>query len=178
MSGRRSKRRRRQARARRMVRARCRRLLERGPWWGLFNDPVLADLAGRVEVSNQKSPRVAAYSQARALVPNSAPSLFPRRHTRCQRQPHLRGGNTHGSSYRSTSAPAGSRRCGAGCGAGSGCARRVSRRAWRPAAAKLASQGELGTTTSTCASSMRSTRCWRRTIEGYARTLKIAQEPL
>jgi outer membrane protein TolC len=28
-------------------------MLERGPWWSLFRDPLLDDLAGRVEVSNQ-----------------------------------------------------------------------------------------------------------------------------
>ncbi|MEO6017158.1 MAG: RND transporter, partial [Polaromonas sp.] len=43
--------------------------LERGPWWQLFNDPVLNDLAGRVEVSNQNvAAAVASYAQARALV--------------------------------------------------------------------------------------------------------------
>ena len=53
-------------------------LLERGPWWALFNDPVLADLAGRVEVSNQNvAAAVAAYSQARALVAQQRASLFP-----------------------------------------------------------------------------------------------------
>ena len=31
--------------------------LERGPWWQLFNDPVLNDLAARVEVSNQNVSR-------------------------------------------------------------------------------------------------------------------------
>jgi outer membrane protein TolC len=44
-------------------------LLERGPWWSLFDDPVLDDLASRVEVSNQNvAVAVAAYAQARALV--------------------------------------------------------------------------------------------------------------
>ena len=52
--------------------------LERGPWWQLFQDPVLTDLASRVEVSNQNvAAAVAAYAQARALVAEQRSTLFP-----------------------------------------------------------------------------------------------------
>ncbi|WP_167772799.1 efflux transporter outer membrane subunit [Ramlibacter humi] len=52
--------------------------LERGAWWQLFNDPVLNDLAAKVEVSNQTvAASVAAYRQARALVAQQRASLFP-----------------------------------------------------------------------------------------------------
>jgi NodT family efflux transporter outer membrane factor (OMF) lipoprotein len=52
--------------------------LERGPWWQLFNDTVLDDLASRVEVSNQNvAAAVASYAQARALVAEQRASLFP-----------------------------------------------------------------------------------------------------
>jgi NodT family efflux transporter outer membrane factor (OMF) lipoprotein len=52
--------------------------LERGPWWSLFKDPVLDQLASRVEVSNQNvAMAVAAYAQARALVREQRASLFP-----------------------------------------------------------------------------------------------------
>jgi NodT family efflux transporter outer membrane factor (OMF) lipoprotein len=52
--------------------------LERGPWWQLFNDPVLNDLAVRVKVSNQNvAAAVAAYAQARALVAEQRAGLFP-----------------------------------------------------------------------------------------------------
>ena len=52
--------------------------LERGPWWQLFNDPVLDQLAPRVEVSNQNvAMAVAAYAQARALVREQRAGLFP-----------------------------------------------------------------------------------------------------
>lgn len=52
--------------------------LERGPWWLLFGDPVLDQLAARVEVSNQNvAAAVAAYAQARALVREQRASLFP-----------------------------------------------------------------------------------------------------
>lgn len=52
--------------------------LERGPWWLLFNDPVLNDLTVRVEVSNQNiAAAVAAYAQARTLVAEQRAGLFP-----------------------------------------------------------------------------------------------------
>ena len=52
--------------------------LDRGPWWLLFNDPVLNELAARVEVSNQNvAAAVAAYAQARALVAEQRAGLFP-----------------------------------------------------------------------------------------------------
>jgi NodT family efflux transporter outer membrane factor (OMF) lipoprotein len=52
--------------------------LDRGPWWTLFNDPVLNGLVQQVEVSNQNvAAAVAAYSQARALVAQQRASLFP-----------------------------------------------------------------------------------------------------
>ena len=52
--------------------------LERGPWWDLFSDPVLNDLASRVEVSNQNvAAAVAAYAQSRALVAGQRSTLFP-----------------------------------------------------------------------------------------------------
>lgn len=52
--------------------------LERGPWWTLFGDPLLNDLASSVEVSNQNvAAAVASYAQARALVQQQRASLFP-----------------------------------------------------------------------------------------------------
>jgi len=52
--------------------------LERGPWWTLFGDPLLDDLAKRVEVSNQNiAAATAAYAQARAIVREQRASLFP-----------------------------------------------------------------------------------------------------
>lgn len=52
--------------------------LERGPWWTLFRDPLLDELASRVEVNNQNvAAAVASYAQARALVAQQRASLFP-----------------------------------------------------------------------------------------------------
>ena len=51
---------------------------ERGPWWSLFNDPVLSELVASVEVSNQNvAAATASYAQARALVVEQRASLFP-----------------------------------------------------------------------------------------------------
>ncbi|MBZ2208211.1 efflux transporter outer membrane subunit [Massilia soli] len=53
-------------------------MLEKGPWWTLFGDPVLNQLASQVEVSNQNvAAAVASYAQARALVQAQRASLFP-----------------------------------------------------------------------------------------------------
>ncbi|MDB5760675.1 MAG: efflux transporter outer rane subunit [Burkholderia sp.] len=50
----------------------------RGNWWTVFNDPVLDELAGAVQVSNQNvAAASAAYAQARALVAGQRASLFP-----------------------------------------------------------------------------------------------------
>jgi NodT family efflux transporter outer membrane factor (OMF) lipoprotein len=52
--------------------------LERGPWWTLFGDPTLNQLADSIEVSNQNvAAAVAAYAQARALVSEQRAALFP-----------------------------------------------------------------------------------------------------
>ena len=53
-------------------------LLERGPWWRLFQDPDLDALAAQVDVSNQNvAVAVARYQQARALVAQQRAGLFP-----------------------------------------------------------------------------------------------------
>jgi NodT family efflux transporter outer membrane factor (OMF) lipoprotein len=52
--------------------------LDRGPWWELFDDPVLNGLVAQVEVSNQNvAAAVAAYTQARAITREQRASLFP-----------------------------------------------------------------------------------------------------
>ena len=52
--------------------------LDRGPWWQLFDDPVLSALAEQVEVSNQSvAAAVAAYAQAQALVREQRAALWP-----------------------------------------------------------------------------------------------------
>ncbi|WP_395704229.1 efflux transporter outer membrane subunit [Aquabacterium sp.] len=52
--------------------------LARGPWWQLFQDPVLDALVPRVAVSNQNvAAAAAAFAQAQALVREQRASLLP-----------------------------------------------------------------------------------------------------
>ncbi|MBI5277116.1 MAG: efflux transporter outer membrane subunit [Burkholderiales bacterium] len=53
--------------------------LQRGPWWELFGDPKLNDLAAQVQVTNQNvAAAAAAYAQARAMTQEQRATLFPR----------------------------------------------------------------------------------------------------
>ncbi|GGJ86089.1 efflux transporter outer membrane subunit [Pseudomonas matsuisoli] len=50
----------------------------RGEWWSLYNDPVLDELVGQLDVSNQSlAAAEAQYRQARALVRSARASFFP-----------------------------------------------------------------------------------------------------
>jgi len=50
----------------------------RGPWWSIYNDPVLDGLERQVDVSNQNlKASEAAYRQARAVVAEGEAGLFP-----------------------------------------------------------------------------------------------------
>ena len=50
----------------------------RGPWWTIFGDPLLNDLAAQVQASNQNIRAFeAAYRQATAAVQQSRSALFP-----------------------------------------------------------------------------------------------------
>ena len=52
--------------------------LTRGPWWKLFNDPVLDELAPQVEVSNQTvAADAAAVEESRAAVREQQAAFFP-----------------------------------------------------------------------------------------------------
>ena len=52
--------------------------LARGPWWQLFGDPVLDQMAASIDVSNQNvAAAIASYAQARALVREQRAALFP-----------------------------------------------------------------------------------------------------
>ena len=52
--------------------------LSRGPWWGLFNDPVLDQLAPQVAVNNQNvAAAAAAVEESRAAVREQRAAFFP-----------------------------------------------------------------------------------------------------
>lgn len=53
-------------------------LLNRGPWWSIYADPLLDQLEQQVDVSNQNLKAAeAAYREARAIVAETRAGLFP-----------------------------------------------------------------------------------------------------
>jgi NodT family efflux transporter outer membrane factor (OMF) lipoprotein len=52
--------------------------IDRGDWWSMFGDPLLNQLEGQVEVSNQNlAAAAAAYDEAHAVVAQDRAALFP-----------------------------------------------------------------------------------------------------
>jgi NodT family efflux transporter outer membrane factor (OMF) lipoprotein len=151
--------------------------LARGTWWTLFDDPVLNDLAARVQIDNQNvAAATAAYAQARALVAEQRAALFP--------VVTLDGGATRsGGGGRGT---AGNYQIGLG---GSwepdvfGRLRRASTAAQAGAqasaadlaSATLAAQGELAANYISLRQTDAQRALLQRTIEGYRRTVQINQ---
>jgi len=170
--------------------------LERGPWWTLFNDPVLDALASQVEVSNQNvAAAVAAYAQARALVAEQRASLFP---TVSLSTSGTRSG-TRGGGGSATVDPNGNIIGGGGGGRASNNYRLSIGGSWEPdvwgrlragvsaasasaqasaadlAAATLSAQGELALNYVSLRSVDAQRQLLATTIEGYQRELKITQ---
>jgi NodT family efflux transporter outer membrane factor (OMF) lipoprotein len=53
-------------------------LANRGPWWSIYNDPLLDQLEQQVDISNQNLKAAeAAYREARAIVAEARAGLFP-----------------------------------------------------------------------------------------------------
>ena len=152
--------------------------LERGPWWQLFGDPVLSELAERVAVSNQNvAAAVASYAQARALVREQRASLFP--------SVTLNGGanRAHSSSSGNT---ASNYQLGIGSSwepdvwgrlqrAADGASAGLQASAADLASARLSAQGELAVNYLSLRQSDAQKALLASTITGYQRTLDIAQ---
>jgi len=52
--------------------------IDRGPWWSVYNDPLLSGLMSQVEISNQTViASAAAYEQARAIIKEAQAGYFP-----------------------------------------------------------------------------------------------------
>ena len=152
-------------------------VLDRGPWWRLFDDPLLDDLAARVEVSNQNvAAATAAYAQARALVREQRASLFP--------QVSLDGGVSRvGTGVGGDAQAASNYRVAIGAG-------------WEPdvwgrlrrsvesagasaqaseadlASARLSAQGELASSYFGLRQTDARSRCWTKPSEGYRKSLR------
>lgn len=157
--------------------------LDRGPWWTLFDDPVLDGLVRQVEVSNQNvAAAVAAYSQARALVAQQRASLFPNVTLTGGANRNGNGGgndNNNGRTSNSFRLNIGSSwepdvwgRLRAGVSAAQANAQAS---AADLASARLSAQGELAADYFSLRSVDAQRALLATTIEGYQRVLKITQ---
>ena len=148
-------------------------LLERGPWWTLFGDPLLNNLAASVEVSNQNvAQAVASYAQARALVQQRRSSLLPA--VGFSGGADKAGGASSDQRYRlsigSTWEPDIWNRLGAGVNSANASA---AASAADLAAARLSAQGELAINYFTLRQTDAQRELLARTIEGFQRVLTI-----
>jgi len=171
--------------------------LERGPWWTLFNDPVLDGLVSQVEVSNQNvAAAVAAYAQARSLVAEQRAALFP---TVSLTGSGTRSGTRRGGGGAATVDPNGNIIGGGSGGSVSNNYRLSIGGSWEPdvwgrlragvtaasasaqasaadlAAATLSAQGELALDYVSLRSVDAQRELLKTTIEGYERELRITQ---
>ena len=164
--------------------------LESGPWWQLFNDPVLNELAARVEVSNQNvAAAVAGYAQARALVAEQRAGLFPSVTLNGGASRSGNGGGT-GNANTATNGPGGrtSSNFQANLGvawepdvwgrlqsAANGAAATAAASAADLASARLSAQGELAVNYLSLRQQDAQRALLASTLAGYARALDIAQ---
>ena len=157
--------------------------LERGPWWQLFNDPVLNDLAARVEVSNQNvAAAVAAYAQARAVVAEQRSGLFPSVSlsggaTRSGNGGGVQGaGNRSGNNYQASLGASWEPDVwGRLQSLSSGAAATAAASAADLATAKLSAQGELAVNYLSLRQQDAQKALLASTIAGYTRALEITQ---
>jgi NodT family efflux transporter outer membrane factor (OMF) lipoprotein len=151
--------------------------LERGPWWTLFNDPLLNQLAAGIEVSNQNvAAAVASYSQARALVAQQRASLFPTVSLSGSADRAGGAGSSGGSRYQAsiggTWEPDIWGRLRAGV---SGAQASAQASAADLASARLSAQGELAADYFSVRQIDAQRALLATTIEGYQRVLQITQ---
>jgi NodT family efflux transporter outer membrane factor (OMF) lipoprotein len=152
--------------------------LERGPWWQLFGDPLLNQMADGIEVSNQNvAAAVAAYAQARALVTEQRASLFPVVDLNGSANRSGGGGSTQtGNQYRANIGASwepdvwGKLRAGANSASAS-----LQASAADLAAARLSAQGELATNYFSLRQTDAEKALLDATTEGYERVLQITQ---
>jgi len=152
--------------------------LERGPWWQLFGDPILNQLAESIEVSNQNvAAAVASYAQARALVAEQRATLFPSVDLNGSATRSGGGGDTKtANQYRANIGASwepdvwGKLRAGVGNANAS-----LQASAADLAAARLSAQGELATNYFSLRQTDAEKALLDATVEGYARVLQITQ---
>ena len=150
--------------------------LERGPWWTLFGDAQLNQLAEGIEVSNQNvAEAIASYEQARALVREQRASLFPTVNLTGSGARSGGGGEQQtGNNYRAAIGASwepdvwGKLRAGV-----TGADASAAASAADLAAARLSAQGELATNYFSLRQSDAQIALLNATIDGYKRVLDI-----
>ncbi|HEX5343476.1 MAG TPA: efflux transporter outer membrane subunit [Duganella sp.] len=150
--------------------------LERGPWWQLFGDPILNQLAESIEVNNQNvAAAVASYAQARALVAEQRATLFPSVDLNGSATRSGGGGETRtANQYRANIGASwepdvwGKLRAGVGNANAS-----LQASAADLAAARLSAQGELATNYFSLRQTDAEKALLDATVEGYERVLQI-----
>ena len=150
--------------------------LERGPWWTLFGDAQLNQLADGIEISNQNvAEAIAAYEQARALVREQRASLFPTVNLTGSGTRSGGGGEQQtGNNYRAAIGASwepdvwGKLRAGV-----TGADASAAASAADLAAARLSAQGELATNYFSLRQSDAQIALLNATIDGYKRVLDI-----
>ncbi|MRW94100.1 efflux transporter outer membrane subunit [Duganella sp. FT80W] len=152
--------------------------LERGPWWQLFGDPILNQMADSIEVNNQNvAAYAAAYAEARATVAEQRATLFPTVDLNGSGTRSGGGGNTATTNaYRANIGASwepdlwGKLRAGVG---NANAALQAS--AADLAAARLSAQGELATNYFSLRQADAEKAILDATVDGYARVLQITQ---
>jgi len=168
--------------------------LERGPWWTLFGDATLNQMAESLEVNNQNvAAAVAAYAQARALVSEQRAALFPSvdLNASATRSGSGAGGSGSGGSGAAGAGGAGSRTANqyrAGIGASwepdvwgklragvTGAQASAQASAADLAAARLSAQGELAINYFSLRQTDAQKALLDATVDGYQRNLEITR---
>jgi NodT family efflux transporter outer membrane factor (OMF) lipoprotein len=152
--------------------------LERGPWWQLFGDPLLNQMAESIEVNNQNvAAAIASYAQARALVAEQRATLFPTVALNGSATRSGGGDNTQtANQYRANIGASwepdvwGKLRAGVGNANAS-----LQASAADLAAARLSAQGELATNYFSLRQTDAEKALLDATVEGYERVLQITQ---
>ncbi|SDF50580.1 MULTISPECIES: efflux transporter outer membrane subunit [unclassified Duganella] len=152
--------------------------LERGPWWQLFGDPLLNQMADSIEVNNQNvAAAIAAYAQARSLVAEQRASLFPSVNLNGSATRTGGGGNTStANQYRANIGASwepdvwGKLRANVSNADAS-----LQASAADLAAARLSAQGELATNYFSLRQTDAEKALLDATVEGYERVLQITQ---
>ena len=149
---------------------------ERGPWWQLFNDPVLNGLAAQVDVSNQNvAAAVAVYAQARAVVAEQRAGLFPSVTLGGATSRAQSGGNTRGNFQASLGASWEPDVWGRLQSVANAAAATASASAADLAAARLSAQGELAVNYLSLRQQDAQKALLASTLAAYTRALEIAQ---